>query len=114
MYLEIEYYLCNKLLRDADWTSMAHSVELRTPFVDWFFFNKLIPILKSNININKKSLLDCVKNHVPLELYNRKKTGFEIPHSKYLKKLLVKRKYPNPIRDWTISSHMQYVKNNPV
>ena len=114
MYLEIEYYLCSKLLRDADWVSMAHSVELRTPFVDWFFFKKLLPILKSNININKKSLLDCVKNHVPLELYNRKKTGFEIPHSKYLKKLLVKRKYPNPIRDWTISSHMQYVKNNPV
>ena len=74
MYLEIEYYLCNKLLRDADWTSMSHSIELRTPFVDWFFFNKLIPILKSNININKKSLLDCAKNHVPLELYKRRKT----------------------------------------
>ena len=114
MYLEIEYYLCNKLLRDADWTSMAHSVELRTPFVDWVFFNKLIPILKSNININKKNLLNCVKKQVPDDLYKRKKTGFEIPHAEYLKKLSVKRKFPNPIRDWTISSHIKYLENNPV
>ena len=54
MYLEIKYYLCSKLLKDADWTSMSHSVELRTPFVDWFFFNKLIPLLKSDNHINKK------------------------------------------------------------
>ncbi len=114
MYLEIEYYLCNKLLRDADWTSMAHSVELRTPFVDWVFFNKLIPILKSNININKKSLLNCVKKQVPDDLYRRKKTGFEIPHAEYLKKLSIKRKFPNPIRDWTISSHIKYLENNPL
>ena len=36
MYLEIKYYLCSKLLRDIDWTSMSHSIEMRTPFVDWF------------------------------------------------------------------------------
>ena len=114
MYLEIKYYLCNKLLRDADWTSMAHSVELRTPFVDWTFFNKLIPILKSNININKKNLLNCLKKQVPDDLYKGKKTGFEIPHAEYLKKLSVKRKFPNPIRDWTISSHIKYLENNPV
>ena len=47
MYLEIKYYLCSKLLRDADWTSMANSIELRTPLVDWSFFNKLIPLIKN-------------------------------------------------------------------
>ena len=40
MYLEIKYYLCSKLLNDLDWTSMQNSIEMRTPFVDFFFFKK--------------------------------------------------------------------------
>ena len=77
MYLEIKYYLCSKLLRDIDWTSMSHSIEMRTPFVDWFFFKKLLPILKSNIDIDKNCLLDTVKNKIPKELYKRKKLALE-------------------------------------
>ena len=72
MYLEIKYYLCSKLLRDIDWTSMSHSIEMRTPFVDWFLIKKLLPILKSNIDIDKKCLLDTVKNKIPKELYKEK------------------------------------------
>ena len=52
IYLEIKYYLCSKLLRDCDWTSMANSVEMRLPFVDWFFFKKIAPLFK--LNIDKK------------------------------------------------------------
>ena len=54
MYYEIKYYLCSKLLRDADWASMSNSIELRTPFVDWFLFKDILPILKSNFVVNKK------------------------------------------------------------
>jgi asparagine synthase (glutamine-hydrolysing) len=32
--LESRLYMRNQLLRDADWASMAHSLELRVPFVD--------------------------------------------------------------------------------
>src|SRR6202035_30194 len=32
--MESAQYLRNQLLRDSDWASMAHSVELRVPFVD--------------------------------------------------------------------------------
>ena len=32
--LESIYYLRNQLLRDSDWASMYHGVELRTPLVD--------------------------------------------------------------------------------
>ncbi len=33
-FLESRLYMRNQLLRDADWASMAHSLELRVPFVD--------------------------------------------------------------------------------
>ncbi len=109
MYLEIKYYMCSKLLNDADWTSMAHSIEMRTPFVDWSFFKKLLPLLKSNIKINKISLLDTIKNKIPKSLYKRKKTGFAIPHKTYLKKIgNNKIKYSNPLKDWSLLSYDRY------
>ena len=110
MYLEIKYYLCSKLLRDSDWASMSHSVEMRTPLVDWFFFKKLLPLLKSNININKKTLLKCVDGKVPKELHYRKKSGFQAPHSTYLNKLSSAKKiYSHPIKDWSIFSYNKYL-----
>ncbi len=110
MYYEIKYYLCSKLLRDSDWTSMANSIELRTPFVDWFFFKELLPILKSNIKISKKNMLDGFKGKVPNELYDRKKTGFNIPYKQYYKKISgIKHRYSDPIKDWSILSYEKYL-----
>jgi asparagine synthase (glutamine-hydrolysing) len=111
MYLEIKYYLCSKLLRDSDWVSMSHSIELRTPFVDWSFFNKLIPIIKGDKNFNKFTALNSMKNKLPKELISRKKTGFVIPHNDYLEKLSVTRKFANPIRDWSTFSYERYMQN---
>ena len=89
---------------------MSHSVEMRTPFVDWFFFKKLVPLLKSKININKKTLLRCADNKVPNELYSRRKTGFAIPYKSYLQKLTNdKIKYSHPIKDWSIFSYKNYL-----
>lgn len=113
MYLEIEYYLCSRLLRDGDWSSMSHSVEMRTPYVDWFFFKSLLSVIKSNIKINKKILLDIYSKRLPHELYNRKKTGFEIPHSKYFKLVSEKRgQFSKAIKNWSMLSIDSYVKNN--
>ena len=111
MYLEIKYYLCSKLLRDSDWVSMSHSIELRTPFVDWVFFNKLIPIIKPDKNFNKLTVLNSMQNKLPKKLSNRKKTGFVIPHNDFLNKLSVTKKFANPIRDWSILSYEKYLKN---
>lgn len=112
MYFELKYYLCSKLLRDCDWASMANSVEMRTPFVDWHFFNELIPILKSNIKISKKNMLDSFKDKIPFELYDRKKTGFAIPYKQYFKKISRKKnKYYDPIKDWSILNYEKYIDN---
>jgi asparagine synthase (glutamine-hydrolysing) len=109
MYLEIKYYLCSKLLRDSDWVSMSHSIELRTPFVDWFFFKKMIPLIKSDKNFNKSTVINSFKNNLPKNLDKRKKTGFSIPHNEYLKKLSRNKQYANPIRDWSILSYEKYL-----
>jgi asparagine synthase (glutamine-hydrolysing) len=112
MYLEIKYYLCSKILRDSDWASMAHSVEMRMPFVDWFFLKKLLPLIKSNVDIKKTNLLDCFQNKIPSDLYNRKKTGFGIPYKSFFEKLSNKKtSYSHPIKDWSIFSYKKYIDN---
>jgi asparagine synthase (glutamine-hydrolysing) len=112
MYLETKYYLCSKLLRDADWASMSHSIELRTPFVDWFFFNKLIPLIKTNNKINKTTMLDCIKDKVPSEIYKRKKTGFRIPQKNYMKNFSHSEQFNETEKNWSTLSFKKYIKNN--
>ena len=112
MYLENKYYLSSKILRDADWTSMANSIECRTPFIDWFFFKDLLPILKSNIKITKKSLVNCFKEKLPEVLYTRKKTGFNIPYKKYYENISNKKvSYSHPIKNWSKLNYEKYLTN---
>ena len=47
--LESKIYMKNQLLRDTDWASMANSIEVRVPFVDYDF-------LKNFKNSNYKFL----------------------------------------------------------
>ncbi len=111
MYLEIKYYLCSKLLRDSDWASMSNSVELRTPFVDWFYFKKILPLIKFDKNFGKMNLFNAFKNKLPVNLSNRQKTGFVIPHSSFMNKMSLPRKYSNPLKDWAIFGLNKYMKN---
>lgn len=102
MYLEIEHYLCPKLLKDSDWASMANSVELRTPFVDWEFFKKYLKLFKSNVTVDKKFIYETFKNSLPKELENRKKSGFGIPHNYLLKEIGHKTYSKNGLKDWSL------------
>jgi asparagine synthase (glutamine-hydrolysing) len=87
-FLESQWYMRNQLLRDNDWAGMAHSIEIRTPFVD-------IGILKSTfyaealgVPIDKKKMAEANPLHVPNDILNKKKTGFSTPINKWLAKLL--------------------------
>tara|TARA_B110000971_G_scaffold133013_1_gene136148 strand:+ start:2556 stop:4337 length:1782 start_codon:yes stop_codon:yes gene_type:complete len=108
MYLEIEHYLCPKLLKDSDWASMANSVELRTPFVDWEFFKKYLKLFKSNVTVDKKFIYETFKNSLPKELENRKKSGFGIPHNYLLKEIGHKTYSKNGLKDWSLVSLKNY------
>jgi len=79
-FLESSFYLCNQLLRDSDWASMSHSVELRTPLVDYRLLRNISP-LQADLKFGegKKFLSKSPKINVPNEIVNKKKTGFSLP-----------------------------------
>jgi len=82
-------YLRNQLLRDSDWASMYHSVELRTPLVDTFLLQRLQPLLRSFSHWPNKALLtEALTNPLPRSIVKRKKTGFGIPSSSWLTQVL--------------------------
>ena len=83
--IESMTYLRNQLLRDSDWASMAHSVELRTPLVDAFLLRDLQPVLGAIHRFPSKRLL-AMAPQTPLDeaVIERRKTGFGTPVSAWL------------------------------
>lgn len=88
--LESTLYLKNQLLRDSDWASMHHSVELRTPLVDHQLLEEVSPFMPYLKKFPKKSLLSSAPlKPLPKNILNRKKTGFETPIKKWIEELYV-------------------------
>ncbi len=84
--LENCFYLRNQLLRDSDWASMYHSVELRTPFVDYFLLNDLkMYISYLSKSSGKAHLVKSSQTKIPSSIVKRKKTGFNIPVTNWTK-----------------------------
>ena len=84
---EIENYMLNTLLRDNDILSMAHSLEVRPMLLD----HKLVELgfsLKDDFKVRdgflKSVFVDSVKDIIPSEVWQRKKTGFEMPFTAWM------------------------------
>ena len=86
-FLESNFYLRNQLLKDSDWASMSHSIELRTPFVDTELLNDVSPFInRIDPKLNKINLVNTSSVKIPSYIYNRNKTGFGIPLKEWIKK----------------------------
>lgn len=93
--IESMTYLRNQLLRDSDWASMAHSVELRTPLVDAKLLRDLSTYLPHMQRYPNKALLaNAPARPLPTEIQSRRKTGFGIPVHTWMPKSVP----PNAIR----------------
>ena len=77
--LESTRYMRNQLLRDADWAGMAHSVEIRTPLVDFTLLSQLAPLLRSQNPPGKLDMALTPRKPLPESILHRKKTGFFVP-----------------------------------
>jgi asparagine synthase (glutamine-hydrolysing) len=83
--LDSTLYLRNQLLRDSDWASMHHSLELRTPLVDFALLEALKPFLPTlPRGAGKAMLANSPANPLPHDVINRAKTGFSIPMTEWL------------------------------
>jgi asparagine synthase (glutamine-hydrolysing) len=83
--LESSLYLRNQLLRDMDWASMAHSLEVRVPLVDAHLLRKVAPVLVTRKERGKQILANAPRQPLPAVVRNRRKTGFTLPIKEWLK-----------------------------
>lgn len=77
--LEASLYMRNQLLRDTDWASMAHSLEVRTPLVDATLLRQIAPLLMVEKSRCKQHFAKSPRNPLPDWLRGRQKTGFSVP-----------------------------------
>ena len=82
--LEASFYMRNQLLRDTDWASMAHSLEVRVPLVDARLLSRLAGPLQACATDDRKQFL-AGSPTVPLpdRVARRPKTGFTTPVGKW-------------------------------
>jgi asparagine synthase (glutamine-hydrolysing) len=83
--LESVHYLRNQLLRDSDWASMAHSLELRTPLVDAQLLAALAPHAAAFAGgVGKTMLARSPTRALPEVIMRLPKTGFGLPMADWL------------------------------
>jgi asparagine synthase (glutamine-hydrolysing) len=81
--LEASLYMRNQLLRDADWASMAWSIEVRVPLVDRVLLAALAPLIVGGAG-DKNLLAIAARPALPAIVRTRPKTGFSTPIAKWL------------------------------
>lgn len=86
--LELRGYMANTLLRDTDFMSMAHSLEVRVPFVDSEVVNYVLRLpgeWKLNGTRPKPLLADVFSDLLPPKFLERSKMGFTLPFEKWMR-----------------------------
>jgi asparagine synthase (glutamine-hydrolysing) len=83
--LEAGLYLRNQLLRDTDWAAMAHSLEVRVPFVDAALLQTVAADFAALPRGAGKALIaNSPSVPLPAPIQNRAKTGFSTPIAQWL------------------------------
>lgn len=86
-WAEFQSYLEPILLKDADQMSMAHGLELRTPFLDHRLVETVLSVgdsYKTGAS-SKHMLVNAFEDILPKTLVERKKTGFTFPWNDWLR-----------------------------
>jgi asparagine synthase (glutamine-hydrolysing) len=96
--LDTRVYMTHQLLRDSDATSMAHSLELRVPFVDLelaAFSRSCADEFKLRADGGtsdrygssgaKRVLIHALRDLLPASIVNRPKKGFSLPYEHWMR-----------------------------
>jgi asparagine synthase (glutamine-hydrolysing) len=83
--MEAALYMRNQLLRDTDWASMAHSIEVRTPLVDATLLERVAALGAPEPGaLAKVELASAPSVPLPAAVTQRKKTGFGTPLNRWM------------------------------
>ena len=96
MGFDLRYYLNNDINTKMDRSAMFHSVETRSPFMDYRLVNfaKSIPFeFLYDGTSGKKILKDLLYNKLTLDLFDRPKKGFSVP---------IKNWFRNEMKDYVL------------
>ncbi|MEO5563213.1 MAG: asparagine synthase (glutamine-hydrolyzing) [Chitinophagaceae bacterium] len=88
---DIKNYLSNNLLYKMDSASMANSLEVRTPYLDYRLVEFAVNLpqkFKINQGIQKYLMKKLLERYLPADLVYRKKWGFPAPVGEWLYKEL--------------------------
>lgn len=89
--LNIKLWLENDSNVKVDRASMAYSVEVRSPFLDYRIveFARTLPVSYRYLSGRKKRILrDILNEYIPEELFNQPKKGFAVPVGQWIRKEL--------------------------
>ncbi len=87
-WLETNFYMQNQLLKDSDFMSMWHGLEIRVPFLDkemLIMAGVVDAALKFKKSPPKYMLVKAFEQELPVEIWKRKKQGFTFPFEGWLK-----------------------------
>ena len=96
IYDLLQNTLQDNYLVKVDRTSMANSIEVRSPFLDYRFIEyaqKIPPSLKVSYRKNKILMREIIKDIVPKEIVERNKMGFTPPIDEWLYRSISKKDF---------------------
>jgi asparagine synthase (glutamine-hydrolysing) len=106
--LEMQWYMRNQLLRDADWAGMAQSVEIRVPFLDVELLRKAAPWFAAWPDIRKPEIAAIAWPSLPPQLLSRPKTGFSVPVREWIRPEKPGAYQERGLRGWARYVHRQF------
>jgi asparagine synthase (glutamine-hydrolysing) len=89
-WIETNLYMQNQLLKDTDYMSMWHSLEVRVPFLDKELMHaafSIAPEIKFDSKVGKHLLIKAFDDILPKAIWQRKKQGFTFPFYKWMRSI---------------------------
>jgi asparagine synthase (glutamine-hydrolysing) len=106
--LETGWYMRNQLLRDTDWASMSHSLEVRVPLVDWTLWGEVAALMHGAAGggggMDKSAMARTPSVPLPDAVLRRGKTGFSVPTRQWMTERLGSGRRQRGLRGW--ASHV--------
>ena len=102
-YLDLKTYLVGDILTKVDRASMAHSLEVRGPFLDYEFIEWAATLpadYKLRGGVGKYLLKKALEPMLPNDILYRKKMGFAVPLARWFRGPLNKRVQTLPDSPW--------------